>query len=75
VTHVLRAYKLNRMRNDIQEKYCGNVDLSVLEEEILILNKEKNKEKYLSTRKERFCWGIKNFAEYRSENNFVGSSK
>jgi len=43
VTHVLRTYKLNRMRNDIQEKYCGNVDLSVPEEEILILNKEKNK--------------------------------
>jgi len=33
------------MRNDIQEKYCGNVDLSVPEEKILILNKEKNKQK------------------------------
>jgi len=27
------------------------------------------------TRKERFCRGIWNFAGYRSENNFVGSSK
>jgi len=29
----------------------------------------------MDIRKKRFCWGIKNFAGYRSENNFIGSSK
>jgi len=29
----------------------------------------------LDTRKERFCWGIYNFAGYRSENNLVGILK
>jgi len=27
--------------------------------------------KIFFTRKERFCWGISNFAGYRSENNFI----
>jgi len=27
------------------------------------------------TRKKWFCWGIWNFAGYRSENNFVGPTK
>jgi len=29
----------------------------------------------MSSRKKRFCWGISNFAGYRSENNFVRPSK